>query len=258
MNLSNPRVVFGVILAVFFGFLLSLLGFVWPIQEISVSKSGVFGDSFGVLSALFNGLALGALILTLTQQKNEFKQQHFENILFEMIRLHVDLTASIDLKKRDDNGRAGFTTEGRDCFKFFYDRLTSAFKYQGANNPASSEEQRFNDAYEYFWGKWHKELGHYFRSLYTIFKYINDSDISDKKQYANIVRSQLSDYEILVLFYNCLAKYGVEKFKPLVTEFELFDNLPMQKLYKPEDQSRYEPKAFGSNKSFKPTPPRKL
>ncbi|WAJ37897.1 putative phage abortive infection protein [Pseudomonas sp. GOM7] len=249
MNFSNPWLVFGAITLVFLGFLASLLGFIWPIEEFSVSKSGVFGDSFGILTSLFNGLALGGLILTIAQQKNEFKQQHFENILFEMIRLHVDLTASIDLKKKNEDGTE-LLTEGRDCFKFFYEKLTGTLYYQETCYKDKEEAKRFEDAYDHFWSKWHKELGHYFRSLYTIFKYISDSDIKDKKQYANIVRAQLSDYELLVLFYNCLARYGVEKFKPLVTEYELFDNLPVDKLYKQEDKSKYEPKAFGSNKSL--------
>jgi len=252
VKLSNPLLIFGTVLFIFFGFLFTLLYFIWPIQELSVAKSGVFGDSFGVLSALFNGLALGGLVLTITEQKNEFRQQHFENIFFEMVRLHVDMTAEIDLKMRDKDGNE-IVTEGRDCFSIFYEKLNKAFSFQEQNHPKKSEEERFSDAYDHFWGKWHKELGHYFRSLYTIFKYIKESKIDDKKQYANIIRSQLSDYELLVLFYNCLSPHGEAKFKPLVEEYELFDNMPIEKLNKPADVSRYAISAFGSNPSFQPT-----
>lgn len=245
MKAPNSWVIFGLILLVFIIFTASLLALTWPVDEFSISKSGVFGDSFGVLSSLFNGLALGALILTLIQQKDEFKLQHFENILFEMIKLHVDLTTSIDLKKRDKETKEEFITVGRDCFKPFYERLIDALKYQEDKHPEKSKEQRFEDAYNHFWSTWHKELGHYFRSLYTIFKYINDSEIKDKKKYANIVRSQLSDYELLVLFYNCISKHGEQKFKPLATDFEIFNNLQTSKLFKPEDKNYYPAKAFG-------------
>lgn len=252
MKLSSPWLIFGTVLLIFFGFAFTLLTFIWPIQEVSVAKSGVFGDSFGVLSSLFNGLALAALILTLTEQKNEFRQQHFENTFFEMVRLHVDMTASIDLKMRDKNENE-IVTQGKDCFSIFYDKLKGTFYYQDQNNPNNTEAQRFADAYDFFWGKWHKELGHYFRSLYTVFKYINESKLEDKKLYANIMRSQLSDHELLVLFYNCLSKHGEEKFKPLVEEYALFDNMPLEMLYKPSDQSRYSDKAYGSNWAFQRT-----
>lgn len=248
-KILNPWLVFGTVLIIFLAFLFSLLAFIWPIEEVSVAKSGVFGDSFGVLSSLFNGLALGALILTLTEQKNEFRRQHFENIFFQMVRLHVDLTAAIDLKMRDKSGNE-IVTQGRDCFPLFYEKLKGAFHHQYTNNRDNPESKRFADAYEYFWNKWHKELGHYFRSLYTIYKYLNDSEISEKKMYANIIRSQLSDFELLVLYYNCLSKFGEKKFKPLVERFELFDNMPLEMLYRPEDVNHYSASAFGSNPSL--------
>lgn len=34
-----------------------LIFLTWPVSELSIGKSGVFGDSFGLLTSLFSGLA---------------------------------------------------------------------------------------------------------------------------------------------------------------------------------------------------------
>lgn len=76
-----------------------------------------------------------------------------------------------------------------------------------------------------------KELGcldHYFRHLYRTFKYIDDSKIIDenkKYEYTSIVRASLSQYELIMLFYNCLSFYGNEKFKPLIEKYAIFNNI---------------------------------
>ena len=47
----------------------------WPISELSINKSGVFGDSFGALTALFSGLAFAGMIVTILLQGRELKLQ---------------------------------------------------------------------------------------------------------------------------------------------------------------------------------------
>ena len=69
---------------------------------------------------------------------------------------------------------------------------------------------------------------HYFRHLYRIFKYVDTTDlISDEEryEYACIVRSQLSDYELIMLFFNGLSDNGKEKFKPLIEKYAILKNM---------------------------------
>lgn len=56
----------------------TLLYLTWPISELSISKSGVFGDSFGALTALFSGLAFAGMIVTILLQSRELKLQRSE------------------------------------------------------------------------------------------------------------------------------------------------------------------------------------
>lgn len=47
----------------------------WPIQEFSVEKAGVFGDSFGLVNALFSGFAFAGVIITMLLQKEQLGLQ---------------------------------------------------------------------------------------------------------------------------------------------------------------------------------------
>jgi len=57
-----------------------LLYLTWPVSELSISKSGVFGDSFGALTSLFSGLASAGMIVTLLMQREELGLQRKEMI----------------------------------------------------------------------------------------------------------------------------------------------------------------------------------
>lgn len=55
-----------------------ILLLVWPIEELSLQSAGTFGDSFGVLTAFFSGLAFAGLIGTLLLQRDELRLQREE------------------------------------------------------------------------------------------------------------------------------------------------------------------------------------
>jgi hypothetical protein len=93
-------------------------------------------------------------------------------------------------------------------------------------------------AYEKFYAENQHEVGHYFRLLYNIVKFVDRSQIANKKFYTNLVRAQLSADELTLLFWNCLSKWGREKFKPLIEEYSLLKTLP-DRPYLPPDVRRY-------------------
>lgn len=89
-----------------------------------------------------------------------------------------------------------------------------------------------NYYYEEFYKLNESKIGHYFRNLYRIVKYIEEYEFSGKneinererKEYRGILRAQLSKYELLMLFYNiCYSEKG-EKFKYILTGTEFFEN----------------------------------
>lgn len=76
-------------------------------------------------------------------------------------------------------------------------------------------------------------LGHYFRNLYYTLQLADASDKNDS--YANILRAQLSRYELNLLFYNALSKYGSTKFNTLLVKYNILNGLyNWDVCYKPE------------------------
>ena len=81
-------------------------------------------------------------------------------------------------------------------------------------------------------------LDHYFRYLYRIMRFVdeanfldrNSSDKTIRAKYMGILRATLSPYELVLLFYNDLSKYGNEKVKPLIENYSFFKSLKKELL----------------------------
>lgn len=50
----------------------------WPIESLSITNAGIFGDSFGIITSLFSGLAFTGMIVTILLQKEELSLQRNE------------------------------------------------------------------------------------------------------------------------------------------------------------------------------------
>lgn len=102
------------------------------------------------------------------------------------------------------------------------------------------------DAYRGLYTAHQHEIGHYFRTLYHVVKFVDRADpgvVPNKQQYVSIVRSQLSSPELALLAYNGLT-HGREKFKPLMERYGLLKQMPSDDI---TDSLRlaYEAGAFG-------------
>lgn len=245
-----------IIIVVVIAYAAALIWGNWPISDYSINQSGLFGDSFGILTSLFSGLAFAGLIITILLQREdidlqrteledtrrELKFQNFETTFFQMLRLHNSIVDSIDLRNREDQK---VISSGRDCFTTFYKKLDNLYK-PFINCEVNEHQKYISEAYKAFWHTHKQDLSHYFRYLYRVFKYVHDSFIDDdkKKLYTSIIRAQLSDMETALLFYNCLTENGREKFMPLAEEYALFDNLPTSLLFNIKHKNLYKPSAF--------------
>jgi len=149
-----------------------------------------------------------------------------------MLRIHNDIINSIDFVRGGGSDNV-VTTTGRDCFPIMVKRLKGILSTDKTND---NEKIKATKAYEQFYVRHQVELGHYFRYLYNIFKFIHNSEVADKKFYSNLVRAQISNHELVIIFYNCLSKYGNEKFWPLLVEFSILKNMPTSLLLKEEHQ----------------------
>jgi len=204
-------------------------------NEIGDTFAGLFGSLafvWIVVTVMLQGQELRAQREVLTAQKEELEAQYkefkltnknmsyqiFESTFSSLITTYNNIVSSIDLV----NIRTNNIIKGRDCFKIFYSRLIKTFKKY--NNHSHTLEH----IYELFWKNNQHELGHYFRFLYRAFL-ILETNPHAQPYHSKILRSLISDHELLLLFYNCLSPNG-EKFLPLAVKFELFDNMPISRL----------------------------
>ena len=211
---------------------------------IDFSDSGQVGDTIGgimgpfiaIVASLLTFLAFWVQFKANQQQRYDIAVERFESNLFQMLQMQESIVNGLHYSPIDGADRNyGESFQGRNVFYAIYE-------LKGWNPDWGLKDLIKNEGYSAY--EKDKEiiiLDHYFRHLYRIFKYIEDSELfteEEKYQYASMARSSLSPYELVLLFYNCLSTNGKEKFKPLIETFALFNNLRLDLLIQ-KDQETY-------------------
>lgn len=190
---------------------------------------------------------LGTIIYQVSTYRTTKKTsalQRLDTSYFNMLGLQQQITN--ELKSPDDD----ITVKGRALFEYLY------LKYEKKNkkpinkssiieNVCGSDSKCGKDSMMseiYFKGLEGYDqsdlptvFDHYFRHLYRIIKYIDDPQHTflkkeERYNYAANLRGTLSKYELVWLYYNCLAGPGFEKFKPLVEKYALLKNIRVELL----------------------------
>jgi len=224
---------------------------------------------YSQLEVKYTRLELAGQKLEMRVQNDTLKLQKFENTFFNLLSLHHQIVDSIDQIEAKETSRTGrnllaerssfvshvgrnegktiehITIKGRDVFKNSYQNLIWKIN--------KDTETNYLEHYKKVYRSVQTDFGHYFRNLYRIIKFIDETKFTEDKsenyqiqyKYISMVRAQLSDFELLWLFYNCLSPNGVEKFKPYIEKFSLFKNIPKDKIHAQELVNEYLPNAYG-------------
>jgi hypothetical protein len=267
---------------VVFGFVAAWLGYQPPRQDSNVnflSDLGNYGSYLqGTVASLW-ALAAGFLVLAaflgqkqqLALQREEFRQQqeqmdaqrkqfeaqergikrqNFESSFFQLLHLHNQNASQISGEERDVKPEL---MEGRKAFQYWYNILSAqVLEKVGLEQSGIMEKERelMAKVYFTFYESRQQHLGHYFRNLYHVFKFVDESkDIEEesKQRYASLVRAQLSTYELALLFYNGITHIPPErtnKFHGLIETYCLMEHLPYKYLFVPSHKHFYKPTAF--------------
>lgn len=223
-------------------------------MNLSSDGSAKIGDSIGGITAPFVGvLAVLATFCAFWVQYEYNKRQYnftvkeqFDHAFYEMLSIHESITDSLRISIVNANNQTGQLTSqpeetvrmGRAVFSYMYEEMTvyedergGKFTYVGKKQYVGLKglfEGHENPYPIYETNREVSGLDHYFRQLYNIFKMIHenkDFDDATKYYYASIVRSTLSQYELIMLYHNCLSSNGRERFKPLVEEYAILNNI---------------------------------
>lgn len=194
------------------------------LDDLEFSRAAQFGDAFGSLSSLMATLAAAGALYTVSQSRI----QSFEITFYSFLAHLNQIIAMTDIqgKKKSVDADGIITIVNTDKFvgRDSYKRLLSTCRATISAMKNESEIENVILGYKRFHEKYSNDLAHYFRTIYHIVRYIDESPIRDKYLYARILRAQLSDSEQTLLMYNCSVGRGEEKFKNLVEKYSLLHN----------------------------------
>lgn len=252
---------YGAIFIIFivFGYLGILIYMTYPISEYTIEKSAQLGDSFGIINSLFSGLAFVALVITIYLQQKDIKktnknieQQNFENSFFKMFDL---FTATIkDLTFERPKEYTGYTSQDNvEEFNYTGYKILNEKMYIGEKDYQGREvlsqllklfnfykkviEDNKNDKkckvgiYEDFYDTYESILGHYFGIIYQILKFVDTNNVTNKKTYINLFKTQFSQAELELLSYHRTSEIAKSKFTPLLIKYEFFEHLKIDNLH---------------------------
>lgn len=207
------------------------------------TNSGGFGDSFGPISALMATVAAIGAILAYSSQHNELarlrareevederrkveqkassdreaardaksRDAAFEGTFFKLLETFANITSHVDIKTG-----AGDNKTAQDAFQSI---LYFASRYRGGAS------NNLNKVWDQTITKYRNDLNHYFRFMYHLILFVHTSDVGQKYFYIRLIRSMLSESEIILLGLNCEFGEGRDKFRPLLEEYALLHNM---------------------------------
>lgn len=252
-----------------------------------LEMQGSFGDQFGMINALFSGLAFSGIIFTLLLQRKDLKEtkesmahERFSNTFFQLLNLHIEITKNLSfrshsgtssieafleqmknnstdfhlfcaLQKIDRENVRKIKTEKKipddiipNLSNADISNIEAALleNIDGFENYLDTDKKMHKDkidkAYSNTVAECIDNFSHYLRNLYHMLKFVDETNLikdHEKETYVKFIRSQLSDKELIFIFYNCLMKYNVKnmpetelgypKMRDLVNKYRLLHNM---------------------------------
>jgi hypothetical protein len=238
-------------------------------KAFHLTEAGDFGDAFTAVGSLFSALAFAGLIVTILLQRQELSLQRqdltltrdelagqkaqleaqnrtmskelFESSLFKLLDLNRACVASFVAMFPDSLN----VHTGLPAFRQGAIHVTEKMRF--TSSPESSLETKSQLVamdYQRYCLAPASDFSHYFRNLYHVFSFIerSEQDRESKRMYARMVRAQLSNAELVLLFANAQTPAG-RGFREFILRYELFKVLQwpdgMQKYAGLYDQSAY-------------------
>ena len=118
--------------------------------------------------------------------------------------------------------------------------LSSNVKFRDLQNKSAYDAYKFTiKQYSTFFITKREEFSHYFRTMYRLVRIVTSSSIltnAEKMKYIKIIRSQLTEKELLLIYYDVHSPYS-GKARQIFYEYNLLKHLPT--LSKVEIRNKY-------------------
>lgn len=193
---------------------------------------GQFGEYIGgVLGTILTFFSVILIYATYKSQKENSLLQQFETTFFSLLVNQREILKSLkgNFGKITSPDKISDEYISEVAWKIYqeFDNKISRYSKELPNFSEQKEENMtiINTIYKEIYKGKESELGHYFRHLYHIVKYVHESKINNKKKYVDIIQAQMSDDELYITLYNGISEYGREKFLPLLDTYSFFENI---------------------------------
>lgn len=198
----------------------------------------------GTVGILWSLAGVFLLIASLGEQKRatdenikSIRVQQFENTFFQLISVHYQIVNSLKIIMQDALGRPetdetgnNISKEGISCFVALAEEIGNTYRTKKAENVAGLSFSEICSEQLYVYSA---ELGHYFGNFFNVLRYIHNSKdiIEDEKiKYVEILKSQLSNYELVIILYYDMIKGDTYRRKVIET-YKLLENLDFETQY---------------------------
>ncbi len=173
------------------------------------------------------------------QQYNAMALQQFESQFYSNFNIYLKIKESI---------------EG-DVLDSFLEELSDKIKKDAIVNLTAIESYKLaTSSYNSLFVTRRSDFAHYFRLLYRLVKMVSSSTIAymddvRKMEYIKIIRSQLSEKELLLLYYNLHSNYA-GKSKNLFYEYNMLKHLSPIRKYEIANKYEYQAEIKSSVECF--------
>ena len=159
-------------------------------------------------------LTLGSTLLVLENLRISTRQNFSTNFL-KLLDFHHKLVDGITTTVAGISGE-GLTCKSSDKRAFFDDlasRIASDYEAgyiydKGAGDPLpETDPEKLKNLYAYYYNFHHSDVGHYIRHFYNLLLYIEAEGLSKvtRQTMVRLLKTQLSNYELLLLAYHGIA-----------------------------------------------------
>jgi hypothetical protein len=210
------------------------------------------GDITSIIAIVIAVITVIATFIGIRSNELVNRMQSSENTIIKQLEFHYNILNSINV----DISLAGrgygvpnipTTANGSGAFEIFYEIFKDIYiKMPGYfEDTIEGEERRVTDSFTQLYNVHGSQFGNYFKNLYLLVTYVDKLNYEnfDKKYYIDLIKSQLSKYEILLLAYDCLwiqdQKAG-KNFIEFAKKYDLLSALETNELIKSASSIKHE------------------
>lgn len=236
------------------------------IGQFLSGTAGIFISLLGFIALIYTLIFQQKQI---TDNQANSNKQAFETNYFHLLDLYNNIVSDLELRTDDEYFKPFEPLFKRNIFKKLYEKFIEEYSDERLKQSDFDYINKFNydnateDELEYIFKLIHVRdltpqyiilsyldfsknyeslIAHYFRTIYQILKYLDNNEYVinrhwntevtfEVKFYSNILRAQLSTYELVMLYLNCLSENGFDKFLPLMIKFDMFEHINKDLLF---------------------------